>query len=104
MFGFLKSKKEEILPPKEGDGTSLRAVLPRPARESAYKEATINTQSGVRYRGIVVDHSTTGVRIRFQSVEPLPDVVNLSVPGLHFKGTARVVWRDMVDFGLEFID
>ena len=103
MFGFLKSRKEEILPERESDGSTLRAVLPRPVRESSYKEAVLTTNTGIKYRGIVIDHSQTGVRIRFQSIEPLPDLVHLNISGLHYKGSARVVWRDTVDFGLEFV-
>jgi hypothetical protein len=107
MFGLFKNKKHEeddadALPPRE-PAEPLRAVLPREERVSSYKEAHITTDTGYKVRGIVVDHSPSGLRIRFQSYETLPEIVQLRVPGLSIKGMGRIVWQDHSDFGVEMI-
>ena len=103
MFGFLKKRKEEVEDFQEDDEAELKAYIPRPSRESAYKEATITFPSGYKCRGIVLDHSDTGVRMRFQTIEPLPEYVQLDVPALRIHTQSRVAWRDTIDFGLEFV-
>lgn len=112
MFGLFKSRKaqeaEEELAlleqQREAEEAKLRAVLPRSERVNSYKEAHVSTDAGYSVRGIVVDHSDSGLRIRFQAYETLPDYVNINVPGLRIRGTARVVWRDHTEFGLQMLE
>ena len=102
MFGFLKRKNNEV-EDFENDDDSLKAYIPRSERESAYKEASITFPTGYKVRGIVMDHSDGGVRIRFMNVEHLPDFVQLDVPALKIHTQARVAWHDSIDYGLEFL-
>ncbi len=107
MFGLFKSKKHDeddidALHEREPQ-EPLRAVLPRERRVNSYKEAHITTDSGYKVRGIVVDHSPSGLRIRFQSYETLPEVIQLRVPELSIRGMGRIVWQDQTDFGVEMI-
>ena len=108
MFGLFKNKKHEedeidALPEREPE-EPLRAVLPREQRVNSYKEAHITTDGGYKVRGIVVDHSPSGLRIRFQSHETLPEIIQLRVPDLSIKGFDRIVWQDRTDFGVEMIN
>ena len=107
MFGLFKKHKSDddgtdALPPRES-GEQLRAVLPRQERISSYKEVHITTDSGYQVRGIVIDHSETGLRIRFQSYETLPEIIKLKVPALSINGMGRIVWQDQSDFGVQMI-
>ena len=109
MFSLFKSRKREEEAEAEAlrqaeEQERLRAVLPRSERTSSYKEIRITTATGYTIRGIVLDHSDTGLRVRFQSMEALPDYVKVHVPGLSIKGSARIVWRDATDFGLQLIE
>lgn len=104
MFSLFKSKPQpKVEPIQSGDEERLRAYIPRAERENSFKEAVITFPTGYKTRGIVVDYSATGVRVRFQTVEHLPDVVMLSVPGLNMTTKARMVWHDRIDYGLEFL-
>ncbi len=55
-------------------------------------------------RGVVLDHSDQGVRVRLQSRESLPDQIELHVPALSIKRKAKIIWRDGVDIGVAFDD
>lgn len=104
MFSLFKSKPQpKVEPIQNGDDERLRAYIPRAERENSFKAAVVTFPTGYKARGIVVDYSATGVRIRFQTIEHLPEVVTLSVPGLNMTAQARLVWSDRIDYGLEFL-
>ena len=44
----------------------------RPVRAQVYREATITLESGYTRKGIVLDYTETGLRIRFPTNESLP--------------------------------
>lgn len=103
MFGFLKRRE------KEDDfsldrNESLKAYIPREERENSYKEALITTNTGYKVRGIVLDHSEGGVRMRFKTIEALPEIVYISIPAFNIHTRARVAWQDTIDYGLEYIE
>lgn len=103
MFGFLKRReKEEDFSTDQNN--SLKAYIPRAERENSYKEALITTGTGYKVRGIVIDYSEGGVRMRFKTIETLPDVVDISIPAFDIHTRARVAWQDTIDFGLEYIE
>lgn len=106
MFGFLKrrEKEEEQQDFSLDQGESLKAYIPRETRENSYKEASVTFPSGYKLRGIVIDYSEGGVRMRFMNVEHLPEIVDLSIPSLNVHCQARVAWHDTIDYGLEFIE
>ena len=105
MFGLFKSKKDEEpeIEPGEAANQQLRAVLPRHERVNSYKEVRITTATGYTVRGIIIDYSVTGIRVRFLSREHLDGTVQLHCPELKIRGTGRVVWSDDCDLGIELI-
>ena len=104
MFGFLKRRHEEEEDFSFDRDSNLKAYIQREERENSYKEAQITFPSGYKVRGIVIDYSEGGVRMRFQNAEALPDIVHLSIPSLRVHTKARVAWSDVIDFGLEYLD
>ena len=105
MFGLFKSRKSvPEIEPGSASEQSLSAVIPRSERYNSYKEVHVTTSTGYHTRGIVIDHSETGLRVRFQSMEALSDIIHIHVSGLNIRGTARVVWQDACDFGFEILD
>ncbi|MAT35890.1 MAG: hypothetical protein CMK06_12255 [Ponticaulis sp.] len=104
MFGLFKKRQElPKIDPGSASEQSLRAVLPRAERQNSYKEIHVTTNTGYKLRGIVVDHSDTGMRVRFQSIETLTPTVKVVVPGLKIRGNAELVWQDATDIGLRLI-
>ena len=67
--------------------------LARPARAKVYREAAVAYDSGYRRKGIVLDYSANGVRLRFPTNEGLPPVVYLYARAVGLEGPARVVWQ-----------
>lgn len=104
MFGLFKNRKElPEIEPGSASESQLRAVLPRAERENCYKEIHVISSTGYHTRGIVIDQSDSGIRIRFQSHESLTDYVTLNCPELNIKGAGRVAWQDGVDMGIEIL-
>lgn len=105
MFGlFKKNKPENHTDFSKDEDDELKAYIPREQREHSYKEAQIKFPTGYVCRGIVVDYSEGGVRMRFQNIEYLPEFVHLSVPSLRLNCKVRVAWHDTIDYGLEFCE
>tara|TARA_Y100000052_G_scaffold22253_2_gene22925 strand:- start:27140 stop:27481 length:342 start_codon:yes stop_codon:yes gene_type:complete len=104
MFGLFKARKPlPEIEPGSASESQLHAVLPRAERENCYKEIHVISSTGYHCRGIVIDQSDTGIRIRFQSHETLTDYVTLNCPDLKIKGAGRVAWQDGVDIGIEIL-
>lgn len=76
---------------------------PRPVREMVYREAYILYDSGYRRKGVVLDHSSTGVRLRFPTNERLPETVQLQARAVGLEGLARVVWQENSEAGLAIV-
>lgn len=103
MFGFFKKHREDVDFTDQQDN-SLKAYIPRSERENAYKEAKITFPTGYTCRGIVIDMSDGGVRMRFMNIEHLPEYVDLHIPSMNLRSKVRVAWHDAIDYGLEFCD
>lgn len=71
-------------------------------RQEAYKPCTVIYPSGFKRRGVVMDMSQRGVRIRFSERAGLPEKVQVKLDGLHEPRTATVAWHDNIDAGLRF--
>ena len=67
--------------------------MARPERAKVYREAAVAYDSGYRRKGIVLDYSGTGVRLRFPTNERLPPMVYLYAHAVGLEGPARVVWQ-----------
>lgn len=76
---------------------------PRAARSMVYREAIVMYDSGYRRKGIVLDYSERGVRVRFPTVERLPEEVTLQADAVGLHGPARVVWQEGSEVGLTLI-
>lgn len=86
------------------DEDLLEELVPRRAeREAVYAEATLISRSGVEKRGILMDMSETGVRMRFVSSDGLlpGDMVKVKAILKSFRGIGTVRWKDKTDIGIE---
>ena len=72
----------------------------RPVRAHVYREAYVTYESGYRRKGVVMDFTETGVRIRFPTNESLPAVVTLSARSVGLEGEADVIWQKNSEAGL----
>lgn len=69
-------------------------------RVHVYREAYIMYDSGYRRKGVVMDFTETGLRIRFPTNERLPDVVTVNARSVGIEGEADVVWQKNTEAGL----
>ena len=76
---------------------------PRPVRAMVYREAYVVYESGYRCRGVVLDYSDMGVRLRFPTNEHLPPEVDLQANAVGLGGKARVIWQEGSEAGLALI-
>ena len=53
-------------------------------------------------RGVFVDVSQTGVKVRFNTRETLPDTVRVKAVRLKIDREVRVVWQDFNEAGRKF--
>jgi hypothetical protein len=72
----------------------------RPVRVQVYREAYITYESGYRRKGVVMDFTDTGLRIRFPTNELLPPVVSVNARSVGIEGDADVVWQKNTEAGL----
>ena len=104
-MGILKwfSKTPEAPAPIE------EQVDPRVARESerenAYAEAIVQTRYGQEKRGVLIDISESGARIRFVSADGVlaGDTIRVLVAMKRIKRVGKVRWKDKTDIGVRFV-
>jgi len=72
----------------------------RPVRVQVYREAYITYESGYRRKGVVMDFTDTGLRIRFPTNERLPAIVAVNARSVGIEGEADVVWQKNTEAGL----
>ena len=100
MFNNLfKSKKSAASAPAAERVERMVA----PSRASVYREANVVYDTGYKRRGIVLDHSDTGVRLRFPTNEGMPEFVTLNAIGVGIVGPARVVWQKGSEAGFQLV-
>ena len=102
MFGWFKRAKEpEIGVEEEVEDVERRAA----PRNDTYADVVAKSNSG-RFlkRGIALDLSANGARLRFENGDSLLDgmIVNISRYGVKKRGVMR--WRTRTDVGVEFLD
>jgi hypothetical protein len=71
-------------------------------RDGTFKVVSVTYPSGYVRKGVVVDRSETGVRVRFHTRGELPEQVILSIEAMAGRHRARVVWQDTHDAGFAF--
>lgn len=87
-------EEEEIDPPMERESV----------RENAYAEAIVQTQHGQEKRGVLIDVSETGARIRFVSADGVMpgDTIRIIVSLKRIKRVGTIRWKDKTDIGVRF--
>ncbi|ABI78305.1 hypothetical protein HNE_3063 [Hyphomonas neptunium ATCC 15444] len=75
----------------------------RPVRAQVYREATITLESGYSRKGIVLDYTDTGLRIRFPTNESLPRYLTVNARSVGISGRAQVVWQKGSEIGLKLV-
>jgi hypothetical protein len=78
-------------------------TTPRPLRGSSYREASVTYESGYMRKGIVLDYSASGVRLRFPTNEIMPAFVTLNARAVNVSGQARVIWQEGSEVGLVLV-
>lgn len=102
MFGLFRRHKEPI---------ETLVVEPEQAerrgddRQDVYADAIALTSKG-RFlkKGIALDLSANGSRLRFENGDSLLDGMVVSIARYGIKRRARMKWRTRTDVGIEFID
>lgn len=75
----------------------------RPVRARVYREAIITLESGYSRKGIVLDYTDSGMRIRFPTNESLPRFLSVNARSIGISGRAQVVWQKGPEIGLKLI-
>ncbi|MFN3314312.1 MAG: hypothetical protein ACK46Q_12715 [Hyphomonas sp.] len=76
---------------------------PRQVRSQVYREASVVYESGYTRKGIVLDYSDRGVRLRFSTNEGLPRLLMLNARSVGVQGRAEVVWQKGSEVGLKLL-
>jgi len=77
--------------------------VPRPVRAMVYREASVTYESGYVRKGIVLDYSDQGVRVRFPTNETLPKFLTLHARSVGVEGVAQVIWQKGSEAGLKLL-
>ena len=103
LFGTRKT--ETVGPSRIETVTSSRRSedYARPLRAQVYREAIVTTDSGYSRKGIVLDYSDAGLRIRFPNNETMPRVIHVNARSVGISGRAKIVWQNGSEFGLQLI-
>ncbi|MEM1086333.1 MAG: PilZ domain-containing protein [Pseudomonadota bacterium] len=103
MLGRLFKRRENT--EESGDDSLIDDLVPRrEEREAVYAEAILLSRSGVEKRGILMDLSEHGGRMRFVSADGLlpGDMVKVRALLKSFRGIGVVRWKDKTDIGIQF--
>lgn len=94
---FGRKRGAEPEPESESELTDHRAA----DRQGTYKVVSVTYPSGYQRRGVIVDMSKTGLRIRFSQRGELPGQVSLKIEGMAGTHTASTVWQETYEAGLK---
>lgn len=102
---FANRKPGKVAPSRIEDVTSSRRSedFARPLRAQVYREATVTLESGYARKGIVLDYSDSGLRIRFPTNEAMPRFLTVNARSVGIAGLAQVVWQKDSEVGLKLI-
>lgn len=102
MFGLFRKKKNV----EESDTSELEWQDRRDTeRRNVYADAVAISNNG-RFlkKGIALDLSANGSRLRFENGDSLVDGMVVSIARYGIKRPARMRWRTRTDVGVEFIE
>lgn len=102
MFGwFGRGKNPANTDEVEADSVDRR----RSERHDVYADVVASSNTGrFEKRGVALDLSRDGTRIRFQNSDSLADGMTVSISRYGIKRKARMRWRTRTDVGIEFLD
>lgn len=105
LLGRLRgsNKEREASVPELSEQAPVKQQLSRPVRAMSYKEASVTYPSGYRRSGVILDHSSNGVRMRFPTNERLPEIIMLNAKCVGVSGRARVIWQEQSETGLQLV-
>ena len=102
MFGWLKGPKDPVIEVEPEPEAAERRTA---ERNDTYADVVAKSNNG-RFlkRGIALDLSANGARLRFENGDSLLDgmVVNIARYGIKRRGKMR--WRTRTDVGVEFVE
>lgn len=103
LFG--NRKTETVTPSRIETVTSSRRSedYARPLRAHVYREAIVTLDSGYSRKGIVLDYTDTGLRIRFPNNETMPRLVSVNARSIGISGRARIIWQKGSEVGLQLV-
>jgi len=102
VLGWLKRvEKPEIEAETEPEAIERRIDV----RNDTYADVVAKSNSG-RFlkRGIALDVSANGARLRFENGDSLLDGMVVSISRYGIKRRGRMRWRTRTDVGIEFLD
>ena len=73
----------------------------RAERAGTFRVVSVSYPSGYERRGVVVDMSQTGLRVRFSQRGELPDFVALKIEGKAGVHKAQTVWQETYEAGFK---
>lgn len=77
----------------------------RADRQDVYADAVAMSNNGrVLKKGIALDLSSNGTRLRFENGDSLLDGMVVNIARYGIKRRARMRWRTRTDVGVEFLD
>ena len=86
------------------DDVDIEPVEHRQAeRANTYRVVSISYPSGYERRGVIIDMSQTGLRVRFSQRGELPNRVFLKIEGKAGVHTADTVWQETYEAGLKLV-
>lgn len=101
VFGLFKSKKQVIDPDPEPEMVERR----RSERSNVFADAVAISNHGHHTKkGVALDLSPDGSRIRFENGDSLVDGMEVKIARYGIKRRARMRWRTRTDVGIEFLD
>lgn len=102
MFGWLSGRKEpEIEIDPEPEFVERRDA----ERNDTYADVVAKSTRGrVLKRGIVLDLSANGARLRFENGDSLLDGMVVNIARYGVKRRSRMRWRTRTDVGVEFVE
>ncbi|MEM9570983.1 MAG: PilZ domain-containing protein [Pseudomonadota bacterium] len=102
MFGWFRRGKDPV------DTAEVEAEMVerrRSERRDVYADVVAMSNAG-RFvkKGVALDLSRDGTRVRFQNSDSLLDGMVLNISRYGIKRKARMRWRTRTDVGIEFLD
>lgn len=103
ILDWIRKTPAEPVPEVEEESTLIEREA---ERQNAYAEAIVQTRHGQEKRGVLIDISDTGARIRFVSADGVvpDDMIRVIVPLKRIKRVAMIKWKDKTDIGVKFRD